>query len=130
MRSIRVNFEAGGAVIDFNSEVDDFWPTVQNAVVFVASKSKSDKIYPKKGTDIHTDAVSGGVITSEIFARALQDVAVKALQFSNRTEDENNEHELSNFNLNLVGWHGSSASVTVDATSSQGEKIITEYAAE
>ena len=130
MRSIRVNFEANGAIIDFNSEVDGFWPTVQNAVTFLGSKTGTDVIFPKKGTDIHTDAVSGGMITSEIFARALQDVAVKALQFSNRTEDDFNEHELSNFDLNLAGWSGSSAGVTVNATSSQGEEIVTKYSAE
>jgi len=128
MKAIRVNFSADGAEIDFNSQIENFWPTVQNTTVFTGQKLNTDKIFPDKGTNLHKNAVSGGLVTAGAFINALKELAIDAQTFTQETEDEdNNEHELRLFRLHLDTWLGDVARVRIAATSNKGESIDTNY---
>ena len=128
MNGIRVNFSADGAEIDFNSEVEDFWPTVQNTTVFTGQKLNTDKIFSDKGTGIHKDAVSGGLSTAGSFLIALKQLSNDAAMFTQDTEDEdNNQFQLRQFSLELDSWLGTAAHIKVGAKSTTGEEINTNY---
>lgn len=124
MRAIQLHFSGGGASLDFNNHIDGFTSTVQNALVFVGQKKGTDKIYPDKGTTLHNNAVSGGLVSPETLEVALNELSVEAQLFINETEEyDYNDDTLASVDIELAAWEGDKARLNVLATSSKGETV-------
>lgn len=62
VKSLRINFKADGASLDFNSSVDGVDCEIQNALVNIGTEKGSDKIHPQRGTALLGEAVRGAII--------------------------------------------------------------------
>ena len=123
MRAVPINFSGNGALLNFKDSVIGFWPTVQNALVYIGQKADSDKIFPEKGTNLHNNAAAGGMVSPEIFEVALDQLASEIQNFTLDTDEDYNEHQLNNIDLELEIWDRDKARIKVSATSSTGEVI-------
>lgn len=68
MRGLRLDFKDNGKVsIDFETSIDDFDSTIQNAVVNTVTEKNSDSIYSKRGTSLKKDLLTGGMLTNNMY---------------------------------------------------------------
>ena len=125
MKGLRVNFSEEGASIDFNDSVNDFYSTVQNAVVNVGTKKETDKIFTTKGTTFFEKAVAGGVNTILEASHSSNFAADETLRFYQKT-DNNTDVKLSVFRLTPTSFvQGEKLEVNVYAESSDGHIVQT-----
>jgi hypothetical protein len=125
MRGLRVNFSEEGASIDFNDSVNNFYSTVQNAVVNVGTKKETDKIFISKGTTFFEKAVAGGVNTLLEASHSSNFAADETLRFYQKT-DNNTDVKLAVFRLTPTSFvQGEKLEVSVYAESSDGHIIQT-----
>lgn len=123
MRGLRVNFNEDGASIDFNDSVNDFYSTVQNAVVNIGTKKETDKIYTTKGTTFFEKAVAGGVNTILEASHSSNFAADETIRFYQKT-DNNTDAKLTVFRLTPTSFvQGEKLQVNVYAESSEGHII-------
>ena len=124
MRAIQLNFTGNGAFFNFETPIDGFTSTVQNCLVNIGQKSKTDIIYPKKGSIVHTNAVQGGLTSPDLLETALFELSTETQDFVQDTEDDEfNEDKLSALEIELQIWESDKARVEVTATSSKGEVV-------
>lgn len=125
MRGLRVNFSEEGASIDFNDSVNNFYSTVQNAVVNVGTKKETDKIFISKGTTFFEKAVAGGVNTLLEASHSSNFAADETLRFYQKT-DNNTDVKLAVFRLTPTSFvQGEKLEVSVYAESSDGHIVQT-----
>lgn len=86
MRGIKINFSDGVAVIDPTAHVAGFDATVQNALVNIATRNGTDRIYADKGTSILARAVEGKIVGMNEANHQAQLAALDTLYFSRKHE--------------------------------------------
>ncbi len=86
-RGVKIEFLDGGDLrIDPSSEVDGFDAVVQSCTVNLLVSKGSDPLFPDRGTDLLTRALSGAVFSSQSARHAANFASVDTLFFSRRKE--------------------------------------------
>lgn len=62
MKGLKVNFNSDGITIDTEASVDGLEATIQNALLNIATRKGTDKVFPNKGTDLLHSAVTGKIV--------------------------------------------------------------------
>ena len=123
MRGVRVNFLGDTASISFDSEVEGFWPTVQNTTLMVGQKKNSDIIYPEKGNSVQPGKNNMGTFENVSTITKLMSVSLQ--KFTNETDTDRNDHKLVNYNLALHSVDSLGIKLEVNAVSNKGERVTT-----
>lgn len=84
MRGLKINFDKGQISIDTNACVTNFDATVQNALVNIATRKGTDRIFPDKGTSILKNAVAGVIVGMNDANHEAQAAAIHTLFFSRK----------------------------------------------
>jgi len=87
MRGLKLNFKDGGAVIDFDSVGDQYSLTQQRAVVTFACSTKSDKIFPEKGSDILRKGVTNVIYDASSARREAAFISLDIFNFTKANND-------------------------------------------
>lgn len=105
MVGLKLNFAPGEVTIDTNSKVTDFDATIQNALVNIATRSGTDKIYPSKGTELLKRALEGRIVGLNSANHEAQVAAVSTLFFSREYETDLNVNvRLGRVNLSPITY--------------------------
>ena len=82
MKGLKIDFTSGANVINTTSTVDGLDATIQNALVNVATRIKSDAVFPNKCTSLLLKALAGKIVGINDAIHESQIAAIDTLFFS------------------------------------------------
>ena len=117
MKGIKISFNNGEALIDTDNYVENFDATVQNALVNIATRAGTDRIYADKGTSILSRAVAGKIVGMNEANHQSQLAALDTLYFSRKHETSTDSSvKLGAVAMKPVTYDGASLKLNVAFT--------------
>tara|TARA_B100000579_G_scaffold432616_1_gene449770 strand:- start:4281 stop:4670 length:390 start_codon:yes stop_codon:yes gene_type:complete len=120
-KGVALKFSQTGKInINFSEVVSGYDSTIQNVVVNLATREKSDNIFPNKGTSLGQELVRGGMFRSN--AKHLCNFAMfDTKEFVNKHNSD--DEFMGNTVLNCdTNEDGTGIELKIDSTSTKGSK--------
>lgn len=126
MKSLKLNFGAGGASLDLQSVCEDFDTTIQACLVnFGTSKNPSDKMFPTRGTDLLKQAVRGVLINPSAALHASNFASIDTVFFINEYGPASLDEKVRAIRPNVTTWDGEKLTVELQFVSSLNRVVGT-----
>lgn len=119
MRGIGLIFTSNGAYFQFDRRVEGFGATVQNALVNLGTRSRSDPCYPERGTRLGEAGARGEMISPALAQQAADFAALHTTAFSRASGGD----PLQRLTLKVVSLQDSRLTMRIAAEGANGETI-------
>ena len=104
MKGIRIDFQGNKARLDYKHPLEQTIDCLaQNAVVNTVTSLGSDKVAPKKGTNLKSDFYNGSAYDRARASHTANFAAIESRKFVNRQLPSQQEEKLASFSLVIQG---------------------------
>jgi len=121
MDGIKINLLDDVPALDFSSAIHGFDADVQNAMVNIATRVGSDRLFKDRGTKLMVDAVQGRMVNLTWANHQANFAALSTLLFSQKTDVSQNTTGLQSLSLKAGVYNINRLSFQIQAKSVKGE---------